>query len=441
MKRDIEFELMKWKQKSDRYPLLVRGARQVGKSYLVENFARSNFDNYLTINFELQTQAKKCFDSLDPKNVINNLQLLFGVKVEEDKTLLFFDEIQECPAAIMSLRYFREKMPQLAIIGAGSLLEFALKTENFKMPVGRIQFLYLEPLSFAEYLEASGNSQLREYLMKIKIEEDSQAAVHDRLWSLLRLYLVLGGMPAVVKEYLAGQNIVSCSEIQSSILLTYRSDFGKYAGIAQYEHLQKVFDAAPRLVGQRVKYVNIDSEIRSRDLKKALELLVLAGIIKPIYLSRASGMPLGSQINEKKMKINFLDVGLMQKACGLESKIALEKDLLQINSGSVAEQFVGQEIRAYSDKYQPSDLFFWAKEEKGSTAEVDYVISVDGEIYPVEVKAGKAGSLKSLRAFMSQKKAKIGIRVSMEKLSFFDGILSVPLYMLEQIPRLVRSVL
>jgi len=186
--------------------------------------------------------------------------------------------------------------------------------------------------------------------------------------------------------------------------------------------------------------VKIDPEARSRDLKNAAELLTMAGIIKFIYYSKAAGLPLGSQINESKFRLNFLDVGLMQNTCGLSAELMAEKNLMQINSGAVAEQFVGQELMACSDNHQPSQLFFWARDKRGSLAEVDFVINVGSQIFPVEVKAGKAGRLKSMRLFMEEKRSRFGIRISQEKLSYYDKILSVPLYMMEQLPRLVRSV-
>lgn len=440
MKRNIEKDLIKWKNQEGRYPLIIRGARQVGKSYLIESFGRENFENLVTVNFELQPNLKKCFDSLEPLEIINKLQMLLNVKIEESKTLLFLDEIQECPMAISSLRYFKEKTPQLAVIAAGSLLEFALRSADFKMPVGRIHFLYLEPLSFVEFLEASGNGQLHQYLSNLSLTETIDDVAHDKLLELVRLYMILGGMPAILNEYFRSSDLASCQNTQNALIQTYRSDFGKYASFAQHKYLLRVMETVPRLIGQRVKYVKIDSEARSRDLKTAIEMLTMAGIIETIYYSKASGLPLGAEINENKFRFNFLDVGLMQNTCGLAAELAIGKNLMQINSGAVAEQFVGQELRAYSDKYQPSQLFFWARDKRGSMAEVDFVVSVDSEIFPIEVKAGKAGRLKSVRLFIQEKRARFGIRISQEKLSYCDNILSIPLYMVEQLPRLTRSV-
>ncbi|VAW11817.1 hypothetical protein MNBD_BACTEROID05-316 [hydrothermal vent metagenome] len=184
----------------------------------------------------------------------------------------------------------------------------------------------------------------------------------------------------------------------------------------------------------------MDPQVKSRELKQAFELLVLAGVIHPIYATSASGLPLGFQIREQKFKIIFLDVGLAQNICGLQAEINFSKDLVQINAGSVAEQFVGQELRAYGDAFTRQNLYFWARNKKSSTAEVDFVINIGSKILPVEVKAGQTGTLKSIKLFLNEKKASFGVRVSQNSLSYYDRILSVPLYMVEQIPRMVEAV-
>ncbi len=439
MKRDLERELFNWKEHKDRLPLLLRGARQVGKSYIVEEFGKKAFKNLVVVNFEFRPELKQCFTTLDPIDIINKLQLLMGVTIEAETTLLFLDEIQECPDAIMSLRYFKEKYNRLAVIGAGSLMEFALNSPDFRMPVGRIQFIYLEPLSFGEFLTASGNERLRRYLQGIRLNSAFDDGAHQKLMDLLRIYLIVGGMPAVVKEYLENRNFLNCQRIQNSLLQTYRSDFWKYAKTSARKYLQKVFDEAPRLVGSRVKYSNIDPASKSRDIKQALNLLKLAGIIRPVCATAASGLPLGAQANETKFKLNFLDVGLMQNACGLQTELTLTNDFIQINAGAVTEQFIGQELRAYFDSHLEHNLFFWARDKKSSSAEVDYVVVVDSLILPVEVKAGKTGTLKSLKLFIKEKKASFGIRFSQEKLSLYDKVLTMPLYMAEQMRKLAQE--
>lgn len=440
MKRDLETELFEWKERKERLPLLLRGARQVGKSYIVEEFGKKAFKNTVVVNFELRPELKQCFATLDPIQIVNKLQLLMGVAIEPEETLLFLDEIQECPNAITALRYFKEKYGRLAVIGAGSLMEFALNSPDFKMPVGRVQFIFLEPLSFGEFLTASGNEQLRQYLQKLQLNSILDDAVHQKLLELLRLYLIVGGMPAVVKEYIENKNLLNCQRIQNSLLQTYRSDFGKYAKAAEHKYLQKVFDKAPRLIGSRVKYSNIDPDSKSRDIKQALNLLKLAGIIYPIYATSASGLPLGAQANESKFKLNFLDVGLMQNVSGLHAELALANDFIQINSGAVAEQLIGQELRACFDSYFERNLFFWARDKKNSSAEVDYVIAVNSLVLPVEVKAGKTGTLKSLKLFIEEKKCPFGIRFSQEKQYLYDKVLTLPLYMAEQMKRLVCEI-
>lgn len=441
MRRDAEKDLILWKDSPERLPLLIRGGRQVGKSTLVEMVGRDHFANVVTVNFELQPQLKACFTDLDPQRIVTQLQLVMGVQIHQDTTLLFLDEIQECPQAIMAMRYFREKMPRLAVIGAGSLLEFALESEDFRMPVGRVQFLYLKPLSFAEFLSASGNKNLRDFLDGVTLSTVIDAPIHDKLLELVRMYLMLGGMPAVLKNYFETGDVVACQRIQSGLLQTFRSDFGKYARTSEHKYLQRVFDATPLLVGQRVKYSAIDGDAKSRDIKNALRLLSMAGVVQQIFATAASGLPLWAQVNDKKFKLNFLDVGLVQNMCGLQADIAIQKDFFQINSGAVAEQFVGQELSASADRYTPGNLYFWARDKKGSVAEVDYIMSVDSTIIPVEVKAGKTGMLKSLRQFLNEKNGRLGARVSQVPLSHQDDILSVPLYMIAQLSRMAKSLL
>ncbi|MBI2344438.1 MAG: ATP-binding protein [Deltaproteobacteria bacterium] len=436
MWRRLEKYLSEWKETIGRLPLLVRGARQVGKSYTIEAFGRAHFQNVVVINFELYPHFKPCFQGLDPKEILAKIQLLLGVDIHEG-VLLFLDEIQECPSAIMALRYFKEQMPQIPVIGAGSLLEFAMRSEHFTMPVGRVGFLYMEPLSFSEFLAASGHDALNTYLAEVTLEHPVDIAVHEKLLSLLRTYFILGGMPAVVSEYLSSGNIMQCQQIQTALLQAYRSDFGKYAATVQQKYLQRVFDTSFRFVGQRVKYSHIDSEMKSRDLKQALQLLALAGIIRPIYASHASGVPLGADLQERKLKLNVLDIGLMQNACGLQSALAVEQNFLQINAGALAEQFVGQELRAYADPRRSAELYFWARDQKSSTAEVDYVTNVDAFIVPIEVKSGKRGTLRSLQLFLAEKPASLGVRIAQTPLSYHERILSIPLYLIAQLPRLV----
>jgi len=438
MKREIERELLQWKEKKNRLPLILRGARQVGKSYIVEKFGREQFENFLTVNLELRPDLMRAFDVLDPVEILRQLEAVMNVPIKPGKTLLFIDEIQCCPRAILALRYFKEKMQELHVIAAGSLLEFALHEENFSFPVGRVQFIYLKPLSFSEFLTATGKGKIKEYLLNASLKNPIPELIHENLLKLVRSYFLIGGMPAVVQSFIQEGSFLECERLQNTILDTYRSDFGKYASKAQYKYLQKFFEQAPNLVGRHFKYVKISPEYRARDLKVALEQLCWAGLLTRVHATNASGIPLRYQIKENKFKLLLLDIGLLQRANQIDAKAILNEDLLQLNQGALAEQFVGQELLAYSEFYEEKRLYYWEREVAGSSSEVDYVINMHSKIVPIEVKAGKTGRLKSLRRFMEEKKHPVGIRVSQQPLSFDKGILSIPFYLLEQLPALLN---
>lgn len=441
MKRDLEKELIVWKHNSDRLPLLLRGARQVGKSYLIKKFGTENFDSYVEINFEYEPEVKACFSSLDPYEILNKIRLLKGVQIEIGKTLLFLDEIQECPQAITAMRYFYEKMPQMHVIGAGSLLEFIFNKENFRMPVGRIQYLFLKPLSFGEFLVASGFEQLRKYLEEITLDNLIEEPLHQQLLRMLRQYIVVGGMPKVVESFIHSKDINEAQKMQTVILTTYQDDFGKYAGSLDIRYLITLFVRVPRLVSQRFYYKDVDPDLRSRELKVALEKLQQAGIVYKAHSVSASGIPLGALTNEKEFKLFFLDIGLVNRACGFSSDILLEQDFITVNRGAIAEQFTAQELIAYSDPYSPHELFWWSRDKPSSSAEVDFVISQNDKIFPIEVKAGKIGKLRSIKIFLEEIKCPFGIRLSQNHLEMEQQILTAPLYFIEQLNRLIKFVM
>jgi len=436
MQRAIEAELKKWKEASRRYPLLLRGARQVGKTYIAEKLGKS-FDTFETINFEARPEAAACFETLEPLEIIQKLELLTKRPILPGKTLLFLDEIQACPKAIVALRYFKEKLPELHVIGAGSLLEFALTSGKFSFPVGRVQFIYLYPLSFREFLLALNQDTAA--LEKATPTHPPSEALHKTLTQRVKEYFLVGGMPAVVSEFQRARSFLSLSRIQDLLLATYRADFGKYASEAEQKYLRILFDEIPHQIGKHFQYAAVDPHIRSRELKTALEQLQQAGLIRPIFSTPASGIPLAAQMKRHAFKPLFLDVGLIQRSLQVDPQLILDSDLVQIHSGALAEQFVGQELLAYADCFREEQLFFWEREKQTSSAEVDYVMSVGQEIVPIEVKAGAQGHLKSLIQFMKEKKSRLGIRICQSPLSYKDGILSVPFYMVEQIPRLVRE--
>lgn len=441
MKRKIDQELRKWKDSSTRIPLIVRGARQVGKSYSIESFGKKEFDKLIVVNFELNPKFSNCFQSLDPKNIVRALELYLATEIQAGNTLLFLDEIQLCPKALQSLRYFKEQMPELHVVAAGSLLEFTLEDEKFSFPVGRVEFLTMRPLSFFEYLIALGQSRLVDLLKKTSLQNPVEPHLHDHLLQLTREFFLIGGMPQVVETYSRTGTFLKCLYQQKDLLDLYKLDFGKYAKKTQHHYLRRLFDVAPQFVGKHFKFSKIDLESPNpaRDYKIALKKLDQANIISIVFATKATSLPLRSEILQKKFKILFLDIGLLQCALEVEPEEFFTATLSQGNRGQLAEQFVGQELLASFDCHLDRDLFFWERSKPESSSEVDFVVNMKGQIIPIEVKAGSIGRLKSIKQFLELKKLQIGVRISESELSFENNILSVPFYMIEELPRLLKD--
>lgn len=436
MERRILKTLLDWKAAKDRKPLLLRGARQVGKTYIVEELGK-HFSSFVSINLEAEPKYQACFNDLQPENIINHVSLMKQTAIIPSETLLFIDEIQAYPKAIEALRYFREKMPELHVIAAGSLLEFVLHQEKISMPVGRIEYLFMHPCTFDEFLQSISPHKTIEQLENCSLENPISQITHDELLDLFKAYTIVGGMPEALSAYQISRQLYDVQRIQRSILQTYRDDFGKYASQANLQYLQTVFDKTPGMVGSQIRYHKIDPEFRSRELKKAIQLLEYAGVIKRIVSTSASGLPLITTANEKKFKLQFLDIGLVQCASEISLE-TLQKQVHQLNNGSLAEQVVGQLLLAYRDPFISPNLFYWARDAKSSTAEVDFVINIDGHILPIEVKSGQTGHLKSLHLFLNEKDSPFGIKISTAPLSYEKQVLNIPFYLINQLPRLVN---
>jgi predicted AAA+ superfamily ATPase len=446
LKRELFQQLQVWHKDSRRSPLIVRGARQVGKTFLIESFAQAYFpESFIVINFEAQPQFKECFDGeLFPEKIVQQIELLTGKECIPGKSLLFFDEIQECPKAILSLRYFKEKLPDLHVIAAGSLLEFALAESQFSFPVGRVAFLYLKPLSFTEFLMALEENKIISFLEEITLSKATEIppAVHHKLLYYVRLYLLLGGMPQVIREYIESRSVLTARKMQQFLLQSYIYDFGKYATTAQHKYLQRLLQKAPNLVAQQIKYSSIDREMKSRDLKIALQQLNFAGVLSIIYATSAASLPLRAGINEKKFKLLLLDIGLMNQAIGIDEVTILQSDTVSINLGKIAEQFVGQELLAYQDPHQSPELFYWQRDKKDALAEVDFLSAIHNKIIPIEVKSGKTGSLKSLtQILIDYPHIPFGVQICEQSLQFHNNVLIIPFYLIHQLDRIVREAL
>lgn len=431
MKRDILKILADWKNTENRRPLLIRGARQTGKTYIVNEFGKHEFENIIDLNFERNPEYKEIFNTNIPVEIVEKITLYTAKRIEPGKTLLFIDEIQECPEAIVSLRYFFEEMPGLHVIGAGSLLEFVIKSEDFRMPVGRIQYLYLYPLSFGEFLDALGESELRRHILDFSKLANLPTNLNDKLNEYVRKYFIVGGMPAVVKEYVTTRDIIKCQRIQRLIIDTYIDDFGKYSKVVKHIYLRKVFNAVPGMVGQKFVYAHVDRYVKSREIKEALELLETAGIVTRIRQTGGSGLPLAASVHESIFKVLFLDIGLFHAISGIYSETAKEKDFNAIFKGAVAEQFAGQELLACQSPYTKTELYYWGRRAKSSTAKIDYLIEKDAQVVPVEIKSGPTGRMKSMHMFIEKYRCKKALKISQAPFNKGNPILSIPFYSIE----------
>jgi uncharacterized protein len=435
MKRDIYKILVDWKSSANRRPLLIRGARQTGKTYIVNEFGTHEFDHMVYLNFERNPEYIEIFNTYVPSDIIEKIALYTSKKTVLGQNLLFLDEIQECPNAIISLRYFFEEMPALHVVGAGSLLEFSLSIKNFKMPVGRIQYLYLYPLSFGEFLDALKETELRKHIADMENLENIPEALHTKLNEYVRKYFVTGGMPAVVKEYTTTRDVIKCKMIQRSIIDTYIDDFAKYSQVSKHTYLRKVFNAVPAMIGQKFIYAQVDRSIKSRELKEALELLETAGVVYRVRQTSGAGLPLAAGVHESIFKMLFLDIGLFHAISGIYSDTAKEKDFTAIFKGAVAEQFAGQELMAHQSPYTKAELFYWGRSAKNSTAEVDYLIEKEARIIPVEIKSGSKGRLKSMHIFIEKYNSETAIKISQATYKKETPILSLPFYAIESFLR------
>ncbi len=460
MKRNAENWLSNWYSKNNRKPLIIRGARQVGKSFLVRQFAKNLGLNLIEINLEKYSRLDSVFSTFDITRIMNECEFVSGKSFVPDlkNNLLFLDEIQAAPNAIASLRYFFEEKNDLPVIAAGSLFEFALTDHTFSMPVGRVEFYYLGPLTFKEYLDAKGKKQLSTYISSFSFDTTPSDAAHEQLLLHLREFMIAGGMPEATNLFVQTGSMSGVHEIHESIIETYKADFSKYASKEELAIIRRVFSYVPSTVGEKFKYVNVDPHLRAHQVRSAFNLLSLAGLVTPVYHTSASGIPLGAMSDSSVYKPLFLDIGLMNAMCGIKA-ISDESFVSAkfINKGHIAEQFIGQHLLYnLAEGFRP-EIFYWLREGKKNNAEIDYLLQIDTNILPVEVKAGKAGSLKSLHQFILEKQSGIAIRFDCSQPDYHNvnvssgtqsgttaisfKLLSLPLYMVEDMRRIVSGYL
>lgn len=433
IERDIENELIQWKSSKDRQPLVIRGARQVGKSSLVRHFGMQ-FKYFIEINLDLDVEIRTVFENtLRPHEICEQIALFYNTPVIPGETLLFIDEIQNSLRAISSLRYFYEQFPEIHVIAAGSLLEFAL-SEIPSFGVGRVTSIYLYPFSFGEFLNAANENLLRTAIRNASSEKPLPEVIHNKALDLYKRYILLGGMPKVVDSYFTERDLLKCQRMLENLIQGYEDDFSKYKKNAEPLFIAQVFRAVAYQNGNKFIFSKAVPDSTHFQIKQSLDLLVKAGLVIPVTHTSANGIPLGAEINLKMRKYLIFDTGIFQRLLGLNlSDMLISNDFSSVNKGAIAELNVGLELLKYSSCYHKQDLYYWHREAKNSNAEVDFLIQKGNEIIPVEVKSGTKGSMQSMRMFMDLKKSQKGIRISQENFSTLDDILIYPLYAVSNI--------
>ncbi len=428
-KRLIDKYLSEWASRDIHKPLLLRGARQVGKSTAVQELSKE-FDTFVEINFEKQPKYKILFeDDLDVKRIVPQISAINGTAIKPGKTLLFLDEIQECPRAIMALRFFKEDMPELHVIAAGSLLEFALK-ELPTFGVGRIHSMFMYPMTFDEFLEANGQQLLIEARNAASIDNPHAEPIHNIIVDHLRTYMLVGGMPETVKTWVEHHDYLRCQEVQDDIVVTYEDDFPKYKKNVDPTLLRSTLRSAAVQAGKKFVYTKVGLDYKTAEVKKAVELLTLAGILHPVTRTNANGLPLGSEEDKSYQKMLLLDTGLLLRLLNmslgdvseLTTQILTASATDLANKGPMAEMVVGLEMLHHMSPNIRHELYYWVRLAKNSQAEIDYISTYLQTVVPIEVKADTQGGMKSLWAFMRDKRLHHAVRCSLENFGKFDYV-------------------
>jgi len=393
MFRESINKLENWSNNQNRKPLIIRGARQVGKTYLVRDLSRLRKSySYFELNFERNPELNRIFEAnYDVKRIISELEIWLGKEINTKEDLLFFDEVQSCPRALASMRYFYEEMPELRLIAAGSLLEFTLGDIPF--PVGRVELMNIYPMTFGEFLIALGQELLAKKIKKGHIQSE---LIHNKALDYLKKYFIVGGMPECVLNYSQNSSFKQVLEVQKDLLDTYRQDFAKYKPRVDGNCLSTVLNSLAKNIGNQIKYSNLCSDYSNPTIHKAFDVLEKAKLTYKVKSTSPSGLPLGASASSKKFKAIFLDVGLLSAILGYQI-INIENiiDSSSLFNGLMAEQFVGQELLAKN-----MEVYYWSRNAKSSNAEVDYLVAHNGKIVPIEVKSGSKGRLKSLHLLL-----------------------------------------
>lgn len=427
--RIIDKHLSEWAARSEHKPILLRGARQVGKSTAVRHLGEQ-FKYFVEINLEKQPEYKALFmPNLDVKRIVPQVSAMYGTPIIPGQTLLFIDEVQDCQEAIMAMRFFREDMPELHVVAAGSLLEFVLE-DIPTFGVGRIHSMYMYPMTFDEFLNANGEQMIIEARNQSSPEQPLPTPLHDKLTALLRTFMLVGGMPESVAKWVNTHDYLQCQEIQDDIITGYEADFPKYKKKVDPELLRIAMRSAAQQATRKFMYSQVPGEYKTAEIKKALELLIKAHIIIPVTHTSANGLPLGDGRNDSIRKMLLLDTGLMLRLQNLvmgnvkeiTTQILTATVSELVNKGPIAEMLAGLELLHHLTPNLTHEIFYWQRQARNATAEIDYVIPSGTHIMPLEVKAGTQGGMKSLWSYMRDRKLTQAIRCSLENFGAFDYI-------------------
>lgn len=417
-----------WRNKKERKPLIVRGSRQVGKTSAILLFAKKYFSNLIYINLE-KSEHGRLFNqelSLDEFKKIINVN--FGKSLTPGNTLLFIDEIQESPHLIKLLRFFYEDMPDLHVISAGSLFEIKIKEKGISLPVGRIEFLYLYPLDFFEFLEAIGEIDILKFLNNFDFQDIIPFALHEKFLKLFHDYVLIGGMPEAVKIYAQTKNLQEVNLVYSNLMTSLKEDIYKYSSVSSGKYLSFVLDQVPLFAGQSITYEKFaGSDYRSREIHKSFDTLSLALVIHQIKATKSLGLPLIPQ-QKKAPKLIFLDVGLVSYQMGIQKEFTNLKDLDSFYKGRIAEQVVGQQLLS-SFTQDTFNIYYWYKKSP-SEAEIDFCFTFKSQVIGIEVKSGSSGRLKSAYQFIKNVENSCALRVYSGEYAKTKNIISLPFYLL-----------
>lgn len=436
MKRNTYKELIAWKNNYKRKPLLLQGARQVGKTYLINEFGKNEYAHFIYLNFEQNPELTDLFQhELKPEKIITDIGLYLGQQITSENTLIFFDEIQAAPKALTSLKYFYEETPEVHIIAAGSLLGVSVGKES-SFPVGKVNFLTLYPMSFVEFLNAFGEDLLADMLSKKPQTEPLSNLIHNKLLSLLKLYLFLGGMPEVLQDYSDNKNISTARKIQNEILEAYKRDFSKYTEKFQAVKTSELWNSIPSQLAKenkKFKFGDVRKKARATTFEQTIQWLKNAGLINVVYNISTPKLPLSGYADYSKFKIYLLDSGLLGAMLSLTSDIIIKPtEIFSEYNGAFMENYIASELVTDGHK----NLFYWTS---GSNAEVDFVFQEGNIVYPLEVKSGLNRNIKSLRSYADKYAPKHIYRCSPRNFIQNNDFINLPLYAVCSINKSVKT--